>query len=113
VEECPRNHHSRRRICAIVAFFFWQSFTTVEHRFGQSGFSRMPILWHLLVSSAWAQVSTTLLPWCGRRWLQLSTQMVIRCGAGWVSCIIGLGISAGEIVGGGFAKNIGKVKYQV
>jgi len=83
--------------CAIVAFFFWQSFTTVEHPFGQSGFSRMPILWHLLVSSAWAQVSTTLLPWCGRRWLQLSTQMVIRCGQVGFRALSGLELAQAKL----------------
>jgi MFS family permease len=32
--------------------------------------------------------------------------------AGWVSCIIGLGISAGEIIGGTCARFVGKVRYQ-
>jgi hypothetical protein len=31
---------------------------------------------------------------------------------GWASCLVGLGITVGEMVGGGLAERVGKLKYQ-
>ena len=33
--------------------------------------------------------------------------------AGWVACLVGIGITVGEMIGGSLAKLIGKTKYQL